>query len=270
MKNYIGNIIDGWVSFGYWSVGFFIVFGVLAKFYPCNPRQPLIRKGMLTDILYAIIVPIFGNFVNLFFLAVGFGLLFHDATGEQLSEYLTNGYGYLGSLPLWLQAAFVFVVSDFILYWTHRIFHGRKLWKWHAIHHSPTEIDWLTAQRFHPINTWATFTLVNALMILAGFSPQAIAAMGAFNIIYSAMVHANLNWTFGKFVYLFASPVFHRWHHTTQKEGLDKNFAPTFPLLDLMFGTFYMPEGKLPEHYGIKGSDIPESFIGQIVYPFKK
>lgn len=269
-SNYINNIIGGWINFAYWSIGFFIVFGALAKICPCNPNQPLIRKGMLTDILYALIIPIFGNFITVILIITGFGLLFHNASSEQLDYYLSNGYGYLGSLPLWLQSAFVFVVSDFILYWTHRIFHGKKLWKWHAIHHSPTEIDWLTTHRFHPINSWSTFIMVNVLMILIGFSPQSIASMAVLNTIYSAMVHANLNWTFGKFRYLFASPVFHRWHHTTQKEGLDKNFAPTFPLFDVMFGTFYMPEGKLPEHYGIKGSKIPEDFVGQIIYPFKE
>jgi sterol desaturase/sphingolipid hydroxylase (fatty acid hydroxylase superfamily) len=269
MQKYIDNIISGWLDFAYWGIAFFIVFGVLAKICPCNENQPLIRKGMLTDILYALIIPIFGNLVNLLFFGIGFALLFHNATAEQLSDYLQNGYGYLGSLPIWLQAALVFVLSDIILYWTHRVYHGKKLWKFHSIHHSPTEIDWLTANRFHPINSWTTFTLINVLMVLAGFSIQSIAVMGVFNTIYSAMVHANLNWTFGKFKYLFASPVFHRWHHTTQKEGLDKNFAPTFPLLDVMFGTFYMPEGKLPEVYGVKGANIPEDFFGQIIYPFK-
>jgi sterol desaturase/sphingolipid hydroxylase (fatty acid hydroxylase superfamily) len=84
------------------------------------------------------------------------------------------------------------------------------------------------------------------------------------------MVHANLNWTFGPFKYLFSSPVFHRWHHTAQEEGMDKNFAPTFPLLDVMFGTFYMPDGKVPTHYGVPGSDIPDNFLGQISWAFKR
>jgi sterol desaturase/sphingolipid hydroxylase (fatty acid hydroxylase superfamily) len=111
---------------------------------------------------------------------------------------------------------------------------------------------------------------VDVLMVLLGLSLQSIIIMGTFNMLYSAMVHANLNWTFGPFKYLFASPVFHRWHHTAQEEGMDKNFAPTFPLLDIVFGTFYMPEGRVPEHYGVAGSDIPESFLAQIRWPFKQ
>jgi hypothetical protein len=84
------------------------------------------------------------------------------------------------------------------------------------------------------------------------------------------VVHANLNWTFGPLRFVFASPVFHRWHHTTLEEGLNKNFAPTFPFLDLVFGTFYMPPGKLPEQFGNGESDFPEDFWGQFCYPFRK
>lgn len=62
--------------------------------------------------------------------------------------------------------------------------------------------------------------------------------------------------------------MFHRWHHTLEAEGLNKNFAPTFPVLDLIFGTFYMPTGKLPEHFGNGEHDFPEGFLGQLVYPF--
>ncbi len=103
-----------------------------------------------------------------------------------------------------------------------------------------------------------------------GFAPAAFALLVPFNRIYAGLVHANLNWTFGPFKYVLASPVFHRWHHTSEAEGMDKNFAPTFPFLDLMFGTFYMPEGKLPTKFGIAGGDkIANSFIGQTLYPFK-
>ncbi|MEZ5691358.1 MAG: sterol desaturase family protein [Rickettsiales bacterium] len=250
--------------------GAFILFTALSIIFPCNKSQKILRGGIITDILYSTVLPIMTKYVFVIFLLSGFGIIFHDVPQEEIHNYLANGYGYFSTLPLYIQATIVFITSDFLLYWGHRIFHSPELWKWHAIHHSPKEVDWLSAYRFHPINVWSTFTLVNVFMLLIGFSPASIAVMGGFNMMYSFMVHANLNWTFGPFRYVFASPVFHRWHHTTQKEGLDKNFAPTFPLLDIMFGTFYMPEGKLPEKYGVLGSDIPESFIGQIIWPFKQ
>jgi len=47
----------------------------------------------------------------------------------------------------------------------------------------------------------------------------------------------------------------------------NRNFAPTFPIFDLMFGTFYMPKGVLPADYGVDG--VPGHFIGQLIYPFR-
>jgi hypothetical protein len=34
-----------------------------------------------------------------------------------------------------------------------------------------------------------------------------------------------------------------------------------------MFGTFYMPEGKLPENYGLIEDDMPQTFGAQVLYP---
>jgi sterol desaturase/sphingolipid hydroxylase (fatty acid hydroxylase superfamily) len=85
----------------------------------------------------------------------------------------------------------------------------------------------------------------------------------------SAFVHANLNWTLGPFKYVIAGPVFHRWHHTSLERGGNKNFASTFPVLDLMFGTFYMPAHELPSDYGIGEADFPQTFGGQLLYPLK-
>lgn len=253
-----------------WLAAFFVAFGILGKYMACNPGQPFWRKGTATDIAYFFIMPMLTRVVRVLFIGAGIFFLFHSKSHETVGRYLETGYGPLAQLPIWLQAAIIFLLSDVMLYWTHRWFHGKAMWRFHAIHHSPTQVDWLSTYRFHPVNVWLSFTLVDTLMLFAGFSPEAVAAMTSVNTIYSAMVHANLNWTFGPFKHIFASPMFHRWHHTAQKEGLDKNFAPTFPLLDIIFGTFYMPEGRAPEQYGIRGGTVPDSFIGQMLWPFKQ
>lgn len=270
MSNIITDTLKDWLELAESLTYFFIIFSVLAIAMPCNKGQPILHKGMITDLLYRLIIPIFSKFIAMVILSYGFNLIFLHTPPDQVQNYINNGFGYPATLPLWLQAAIVFFLSDVYLYWAHRFFHTGIMWKWHAIHHSSKTVDWLSTYRFHPVNAWLSFTLLNIIMLFAGFSPASITVMGFFNMTYSYMVHANLNWTFGPLRYVFASPVFHRWHHTTQKEGLNKNFAPTFPFLDLMWGTFYMPAGKLPEHYGIIGADIPESFIGQLIWPFKQ
>ncbi len=270
MSDTLQFILNGYLQMLFWLAGFFVVFSVLSVFMPCNPGQRWWRKGSLTDICYYFVMPMLTRVARIVFMGAGVYFLFGNASDETIENYLQNGYGPLSQWPLWLQAAIVFVVSDVLLYWTHRWFHRARMWRFHAIHHSPAEVDWLSTYRFHPVNVWLSFTLVDSLMLFMGFSPESVSAMAIFNMIYSAMVHANLNWTFGPLRYVIASPVFHRWHHTAQAEGLDKNFAPTFPVLDIIFGTFYMPKGRRPEIYGVTGKPVPQSFVAQMLWPFRR
>jgi sterol desaturase/sphingolipid hydroxylase (fatty acid hydroxylase superfamily) len=264
------SILDIWTNLLFWLAGLAVLFTVLAKIFPCNPEQPMRRKDALTDVLYFFIAPILNRFAYVIFIGAGVYFIFLGHPPEDIATYMKNGFGPLATLPIFVQTAIMFIVSDILLYWLHRGFHKKKMWKFHAIHHSSPHVDWLSTYRFHPVNTWLSFTLVDSLMMLVGFSPACVAAVAGFNMLYSGMVHANLNWTFGPFKYVFSSPVFHRWHHTMQEEGMDKNFAPTFPLLDVIFGTFYMPEGKRPERYGVAGSDMPTGFAAQMLWPFRK
>lgn len=262
-------VLSTWVDLSAWLLGFAVLFGVLEHLFPCNAGKHASVRGFLTDALYYFIMPFFTRIVSAVYMGFGVAVLFRDVDEAHMLEALIAGFGPAGALPLWAQAAIVFIISDCILYWTHRLFHTGRWWPFHAIHHSSPTVNWHSTYRFHPVNTWLTFTLVDAAMIFLGFSIEAVTLMGTFNMFYSAMVHANLNWTFGPFRYVFASPVFHRWHHTSQQEGMDKNFAPTFPLLDIVFGTFYMPP-HLPTRYGVDGADIPEGFASQMFWPFRK
>lgn len=270
MWEVVQDIIQSSLEMLVWIAGFLVVFGVLERLTPCNPEQRFQPVSFLTNVTYFLLVPILTRFVRAGYMTLGVIIVFHYETVNSIQYYLRHGFGPLAQLPPWLQAAIVFILSDILLYWAHRFFHGKDLWKFHAVHHSSEHVEWHSTYRFHPINVWLSFTLVDTLMLFIGFSPESVTMMAAFNLIYSAMVHANLNWTFGPFKYLFASPVFHRWHHTTQEAGMNKNFAPTFPLLDILFGTFYMPEGELPKNYGLGGPGMPDSFLGQFIWPFRK
>src|SRR5262249_14882132 len=207
------------------------------------------------------VAPLFLRIAQVLLLVAGVALLFGGREPNALP---------VRHLPLWLQAPLVLLLQDLMLYWVHRLFYTRLAWRVPGVPHSPKAAGWMSAARFHPLNHLLSFTLTDVTTLLLGFSPQALVVLMPINIIYSSMVHANLNWTFGPLRYLFASPVFHRWHHTTQEEGLDRNFASTFPFLDLLFGTFHMPPSKLPEHFGNGEADFPEDFWGQFLHPFRK
>jgi hypothetical protein len=54
------------------------------------------------------------------------------------------------------------------------------------------------------------------------------------------------------------------------KEGGNTNFAGTFRVWDMLFGTFRMPEDRLPDNYGVADQAIPSEIGGQLAYPFRQ
>jgi sterol desaturase/sphingolipid hydroxylase (fatty acid hydroxylase superfamily) len=253
------------------TIGIALVFTALSYWSACNPGQPWWRKReIVTDVLYWFLIPLMARFVRIGLLVLGAALVFDIHGADALIAFYTNGHGPLSEFPLWLQVCMFLLASDFLLYWIHRGFHGGKLWKYHAVHHSSQELEWISAARFHPVNIFLGTVAVDVTLLLAGISPEVMVVVGPFTIAYSAFVHANLNWTLGPFKYVLASPVFHRWHHTAADAGGEKNFASTFPVLDLVFGTFYMPARELPKAYGVAEREFPESFGAQLIYPFRR
>jgi sterol desaturase/sphingolipid hydroxylase (fatty acid hydroxylase superfamily) len=260
---WVEDILAVWGTAVGWWLGLCAAFLVLTKFTPCNPGRNwwADRRAAVTDFVYWLLLPFVTSVGRIAFLLIGVMLLYgRDTTA---AEFAARGW------PLWCQCLAILLVQDVLMYWIHRLFHRPALWRFHAVHHSPEVVDWTSAARFHPLNAVAEFALADAVILLMGFSPVALAVLGPVNLIVSAMVHANLNWTFGPFRHVLASPVFHRWHHTAEAEGLDKNFAPTFPFLDCLFGTFHMPKGRVPEVYGAVGETVPRGVLGQTVYPVR-
>jgi sterol desaturase/sphingolipid hydroxylase (fatty acid hydroxylase superfamily) len=90
-----------------------------------------------------------------------------------------------------------------------------------------------------------------------------------FHTFHALLLHANVSWGFGPLRRVVASPVFHRWHHTSEAEGLDKNFAGLLPIWDLLFGTFHMPRGRQPALFGIRAESVPTGLLAQLAYPFR-
>jgi sterol desaturase/sphingolipid hydroxylase (fatty acid hydroxylase superfamily) len=248
-----------------------LVFSVLSAFSPCNPGTPWWQRRELgTDVVYWIFVPVFGRVLRIGLLVVGAGVVFNIHEADDLIAFYDNGHGPLSQLPLWVQALLFLVASDFMLYWLHRLFHGGELWKYHAVHHSSEELDWISAARFHPINLVLGTISVDVILLMAGISPNIMLWVGPFTTFHSAFVHANLSWTLGPLRYVIATPVFHRWHHTPINDGGNTNFAGTFPIWDILFGTFRMPEERLPDSYGRDEATMPTEIVGQLVFPFRR
>ena len=176
----------------------------------------------------------------------------------------------IAAQPLWLQFVEILLVVDLTTYWVHRAFHKVPfLWSFHAIHHSSLEMDWLAGSRMHLVDVVVTRAAGFLPVFVLGFSQGALLAYLAFVSIHAVYIHANVRWRWPLLRWIIATPEYHHWHHSSEDEGLDKNFAGFLPLWDVVFGTAHLP-GRWPQRYGTVNFQPPQDYLGQLVYPFRR
>lgn len=167
--------------------------------------------------------------------------------------------------PITILAA-VFI-GDFVAYWRHRLEHSAVLWPSHAVHHSDTEMTWLSLERFHPINLTTTFFIDGTALLVLGLPPYAIIANNLVRHYYGYLIHADLPWTYGPLGKVFVSPAMHRWHHAADTRAFNTNYATVFSIFDRAFGTIWVP-GPCDVRLGVT-DDIEPTLAGQMLYAFK-
>lgn len=245
-----------------------ILFGLLEKLFPAIKNFKKDKKELFVDLIYWFVTPLLTkSFQKLAVIFMVIGLM--PVIGYEFSPEHLEGRGPIKAWPLGAQILITLLVGDYIGYWMHRIFHGKKLWKFHAIHHSSENLNWISSVRLHPINDVLNRLPAVFILLILGLPVKVAAAYLPFLPFYAILVHANVPWSFGPLKYVIASPRFHRWHHTSEKEGLNKNFAGLFPFIDLMFGTYYLPKNKQPQTFGLSEEKIPNNFLKQMLHPFK-
>lgn len=248
----------------------FVAFRGLERLRPRSRRTPFLRPGLATDLAYWFATPLLAHYVVRVasILAVMPLVLVIHGTLDQ--DIISAGFGPLSRLPFWAQLALSIVAADFLGYWVHRLFHAHgRLWLFHAVHHSPRALDWLSALRVHPVSEAISRILMALPMIALGFSPLVAATVGPFLAIYGLLLHANLDWDWGPLRAVIASPRFHRWHHSDVPEAQGRNLAGIFPVWDILFGTWYMPRDRVPESFGAVAS-VPDGLVAQLLYPFRQ
>lgn len=175
---------------------------------------------------------------------------------------------WVASLHPVAQFVLVVVVVDFTNYCVHRAFHVVPLlWRFHAVHHSVKEMDWLAGSRQHLGDVILTRALGFIPVYVLGFSQGPIYAYILLISFYAVFIHANARIEFRWLDRLVVSPKFHHWHHSAAPEAVDKNFSVLLPFWDDLFGTA-IRETKWPEEYGLQDNDVPQTWAGQFIYPF--
>ena len=253
-------------------IGFVLLLGVFRLVERSRPRalcQPILRPGFSTDVAYWALTPYVTHYVGgvaVVLLLAPVALAIHGSVDEAT---ILAGYGPLSRLPYAAQGVLMLVVGDLMGYWVHRLFHGRRLWRFHAVHHSSTALDWLASVRMHPVNEALSRAAITLPLVAVGFAPAAAVWIGPIFALFGLLLHANVDWDFGRLRRVVASPRFHRWHHADDRDVAPCNFAGLFPAWDILFGTYFMPEGRVPERFGT-ATPVPDGLAAQLAFPFRQ
>jgi sterol desaturase/sphingolipid hydroxylase (fatty acid hydroxylase superfamily) len=249
------------------SVIFFVIERIAGR--GRNRIQPVFRKGWFTDVVYWFATILLTKpLVRLILILPLSLLILAEVTSVDILKMgAYSGYGPISRQPLWLQGIQIYVLVDFTGYWTHRLFHRGRWWPFHAVHHSSEDLDWLGSLRVHPVNDLVNKLVQVTPVLLMGYNPTVTLTSAPILTFYAIFLHANVNWDFGPLRSVIATPVFHRWHHSRDREAWDKNFAGLLPIWDILFGTYYMPKGRYPENFGIC-EPMPKGYLGQLWEPF--
>ena len=111
-------------------------------------------------------------------------------------------------------------------------------------------MDWLAGSRLHLLDVILTRGLTYVPIFVLGFSERALMVYVFIVAAQATFIHANVRWEFRSVRKLFATPAFHHWHHSAEREAIDKNFAVHTPIWDILFGTYYLPD-RWPTAYGL-------------------
>lgn len=233
-----------------------VLFIPMEKVFPAKPGQKIFRPNWAADLSYFLGQYLLWSGLVLWVLGYFSGWI-HGWVPQSFRETVA-------AQPWWLQVVEVIVISDFIIYWAHRLQHKVDfLWRFHKVHHTAQHLDWLASHREHPLDSVYTIGLINLPAFVLGFPLETIAGLIAFRGIWAIYIHSNVRIRLGPLRMLIGSPELHHWHHELERDR--GNYANISPLMDVIFGTYTCPNHE-PEKLGIK-EEFPKHYLGQMIHP---
>lgn len=248
---------------GVWLLLLCLLFIPLEHLFAVRPRK-FLRRSLAQDLSY--------YFVNS--LIPGFLLATPLALVAIAAHYIVPWriQTAVAAWPLWQRIAIGFVVGEIGFYWGHRLTHKIPfLWRFHSIHHGAEEIYFLVSARAHPFDN--VFTRLCGLIpacllgVASPLSPDGTwvpALIVVVATIWGFFIHSNFRVRLGPLEWVVATPAFHHWHHT-KSDHKDHNYASMLPVVDWMFGSFYLPK-EWPAEYGTD-TPVANTLAGQILDP---
>jgi len=248
-----------------------VAFAVAEVIIPAERRQPL--RQHLSNLQYVLLYLFVTPFAMILPTALAAGVA--ERWGPGLIrldlEHLRWGIAAMDwpvrNVLLPLVPLFIF---DFFYYWHHRLQHRVPVfWVTHRLHHTTESLNALAALRIHWLEEpLRVFTITIPMVILFRITPVEGAwiafALGQLGIF----IHANLRLPFGRFTPVFTGPQLHRLHHSLEPEHRDRNYSATFPVWDVLFGTYCPPKRAEYPVTGLREDQHAGPLVEENLLPF--
>ena len=208
-----------------------VTFVPLERMFALRRQQRVLRPGWRTDILHFFVNPLIEVGATIVVLApvVVLGIV---VVPDQLQELVATQ-------PDWLEAFEAFAIVVVGTYWGHRFAHQVPfLWRFHRVHHSSPQLDWMAAVHLHPFDQAFTRFLPVIPLVALGFSGATLGGVVVVLQLLAILEHANVRWSFGPLRWVLPNPQWHHWHHSA--EAHDSNYSG-IPFVDAIFGTAHFP-----------------------------
>ena len=187
---------------------------------------------------------------------IGMGVLFVTT----ISWTTNNHFGILHHLPYMHHPLILFLMSFILLdlgeYIYHVIMHkSKRLWMFHAVHHSDNIVDVSTTLREHPGEAIIRNLFTLLWIFLSGAIFWTLLLRQLIQLVSNLLAHMNyrlpekLDALAGL---LFITPNLHQVHHHYQQPYTDCNYGDVLSIWDRLFGTFC----KLPYEDIVFGVDV--------------
>jgi sterol desaturase/sphingolipid hydroxylase (fatty acid hydroxylase superfamily) len=236
------------------------IFVPIERVFALHPQRVL-RRGWATDLVHFVVNNLLSS-VGVLIAVVAVGSALHAVVPSGLRAAIAQQLGLVEFVEALL-------LSELCFYGAHRATHTVPwLWRFHKVHHSIQEMDWLASAHLHPIDQAFTRSCTVIPLFALGFSKGTFGAFLVVSAFQALFIHANVRLNLGPLRWLIATPEFHHWHHANDAEHYNTNFAGEFPWVDALFGTLHLDGGRSPERYGID-DPTPSGYLRQLAWPFR-
>ena len=214
----------------------FVVALLLERRRPAAADQPLFGRGIRSDLPWVVVGP---------FLEAALVPAAIVAATQLFKRVHAPVLTWTERLPTVATIVISLLIFDLVHYWQHRFMHEVPfLWRFHSVHHSQTQLNFLSDYRFHPLDV-ALLVLVRTPIALF-LGARLDTGLLVFLAVYALFIHANVRLTLGPLENVIVSPQFHRVHHGRERAFHDRNYATIFSFWDNLFGTRYPSIDEYP------------------------